>query len=246
MTKSHLVPTPIVDKNGKPTTTYTKPSQTAAKKLAMPSPVVPSLKDRQIDDIVVHVAGSMSLDEMSQYDDIRQLLSDYPDILIKRIADAISEQKLPYITAALIGNKSRAATVEEALTFHRYMDTDSPDQAWCVMRGLHHYAQLPKVDDFSLTDEATQKQVIALIIATEIMDNDWYFNSSKGLPLGMIDTPDGKIEIINDPKIVDLLMERPERAAQIADIIVERKSTDIDLIVNILNMQNSDIAEGVL
>lgn len=248
MSKDHLVPTPIVDKNGKTTVTYRKP---AAPKDQLPGtmpaptrPMAPSLTE----SLVAQIAKVLELDNGFQYDSLRETVNAYPEDLINKLLEASHTSDDWAELANLIMDREPAPIMSEIIHFFPSLHTESLYSALVYFKSMHHYPQLPPVEDFSKADQHTQEQYKAILTVMEALDDDMeIFPNPQPLPLSFTQNVNNEdVLVIDAPVIVALIMERPHESKRIAQIIIERRTRDAALIAMILDDTNPTLAEGNL
>jgi hypothetical protein len=268
-----LVPTRIVNKNGVLTTVHKKPAGAPLTAGTIPAPAaVPSgtkLTAKERRDIKV-----MLIDEVSNaceewnsnwsYENLEASLNSYNDATIAAIRDY-----LPTIPPSFAGDEDRGGflftlvkntTVRvSGSTVHEYIVYKScfPQGATAssimsYVRALHSYPQLPVMDSYAEADEATTAKVTALLRVT----NDLNMRSLQDIFLkGGEDQPEGSSPLpvtyapepkITDDSIVDLIVERPDLADEIADLIITKKVRDGALIREMIESKTQSIRDGLL
>ena len=160
----------------------------------------------------------------------------YSDELIHRLADA--RHTHPYLfrdIAGLIDVEATEAEVSDKLYFLQQTGLDLVDADEAI-NGLHYYTELPRYTAYSEAPEEVRYQCIALIktaVALTHVNTHPDPPSSKGTWK----------QVIADKRIIDLLLEHPERADMIATAIYERKTNDFTMIQT---ATSSVISHGVL
>jgi hypothetical protein len=97
------------------------------------------------------------------------------------------------------------------------------------------------MEDYSLAPKEVQTQCIAILAVTEALDDHAYFND-VALPLKY--TPnagdnDNDHTLLQGDDLIALILERPVDASEIADIIIERQTSDVALIREIMSQDDS-------
>jgi hypothetical protein len=243
--KPGLVPTVTTDKNGKVTTVYTKPVGVPETSFVIPAPTftkeASTGRTATANRVSSAVCETLSLDG-EHAKRVNSALVDYPDDLIAKLDHHFtSDSHGTYFTAMAIDKKATHSFVNEVIAFGANFQTDSTELAHCMIRSLHHYNQLPSMDDYSLAPKEVRTQCIAILAVTEALDDHAYFND-VALPLKY--TPnagdnDSDYALLQGDDLIALVLERPLDASEIADIIIERGTSDVELIREIMSQDDS-------
>lgn len=159
----------------------------------------------------------------------------YSDELIHRLADARHTNVYVFRDiAGLIDVEATEAEVSDKLYFLQQtgLDLDDADEA---INGLHDYVELPRYTAYSTAPEEVRYQCVALIKVAVALHrvNTHPVPPSEG---------NGK-QMIADKRLIELLLEHPERADMIANSVYERKTNDYTMIQN---ATSSVISHGML
>lgn len=247
MKRDHLIPTPIVDKNGNTTVRYMKPSTSGGTASGpIPAPVTKSAFP-PIAQLTNRISEALGFNKLRQYDKVRATLETYPDELIKDLLKDDPKSQTWTTLAHLMADKASATEVREVRCFYPHLSTTRTHDARMYVRSLHNYPQLPRLKDYSTADERTLEQCKAILTVTEMMDDDEFFNDRARLPILFRKNMDSEdISVIDEPKIIELIMERPEQAKPIGEIIITRRTRDAELIKELLDHETPALAEGIL
>lgn len=185
------------------------------------------------------------------------LIKEYPEGLRLAILEHdknISEYEMP-ITALIEGNSITLPQLNEYFAYPILLGR-YPGR---LLRGVHLYPQLPQTEDFTTTDPSTQEQVSALLAVTtklesecyEMIQNNPHDPRLKHLPFGY--TPGDKYEpnednaaTITNSDIIQLILDHPDRANEIADLIIQRRTNDPQLLRDIIEPPATALGTGVL
>jgi len=253
--KPGLSPAVTTDKNGKVTTVYRKPLSGTESFSVIPAPTVTTEASTGHTAMATKLAATVHelliFDEDGQEDKLRGILAQYPEELINKLDDHFArEANGSYLLAIVINEGVGASAVNELLAFAPYFKTDDTNIATSMLRSLHQYGQLPSMPDYSLASEEVRNQCIALITVTEALDEYQYIHGDGHLPIAYLL---GNMENGNDlmmlqgDDLIALVLEQPADASTIADIIIERKTGDAELIREIMNQYDSKaLNSGIL
>lgn len=245
--KPGLIPTVTTDKNGKVTTVYTKPSGVPETNSVIPAPSAP-LGAPTGRTAVVSRVSSMVIEMLSldgaHADRITPTLAGYSDELLAKIDNHFTNDSHgPYFTAMAIDKKETPSFIREMMTFGSRFQTDSTELASCMIRSLHRYEQLPHMEDYSLAPKEVQAQCIAILTVTEALDDHAYFND-VALPLKYTTSTgemDNDYTLLQGEDLIGLILEHPDEADTIADIIIERQTSDTELIRSMISKDDSRV-----
>lgn len=143
------------------------------------------------------------------------------------------------------------AKFNEYFAFKTALGNNSPTR---LLNGLHYYSQLPQTEDYSTADQQTQQQVHALLTVGHKLGEEQYDRLSTALnggpetfelPLEYVDPNHGSNKVAGDD-LINLILEYPQRADQIADIIIERNTSDVALIRSIVTSSTPSLSNGTL
>ena len=160
----------------------------------------------------------------------------YSDDLIHRLADV--KRTNDYVFRDIVGlidDEATEAEVSDKLYFLQQTGF-ALEVAEKAINGLHYYAELPRYAAYSQATEEVRYQCVALVkvaIALNHVATHPSPTSYKGTWK----------QVITDKRLINLLLEHPERADMIAAAIYERKTSDFTLINT---AASSVISNGVL
>lgn len=271
--RSHLISTPVVTKNGVLTTVHKKPAGTPLTAGTIPAPAaVPpatKLSAKEREDI-----KAMLVDEVSNaceewnsnwsWDNLEESLNSYNDTTISAIRDY-----LPTIPTSFAGEEERGSFLytlvkndlvrESGSTVHEYITYKScfsrginASSIMSYVRTLHSYPQLPVMDSYAEADEATTAKITALLNVTSDLTTrywqDMLLKAGKDQPETVAPLPitSDPAPRITDDSIVDLLVERPDLADEVIDLIVNKKVRDGVLIREMIESETQSIRDGLL
>ena len=246
--KSNLIPTLVVDKKGRYTTVYRKPVEVADKSSTFPSPssVLSQRKQRTI-LLMVSQLFAMKHDEISE---VAKNLSGYSPDFLDTVTEALDDENLTTAIARLIHDRKSEREVGEAIRFLPHMDMTGFTGSLSLIKTLHgyssisgqtHYVGLPEADDYSRADKVVQSQCEAILRVSCAIRNcspEWYEWMQT------VDLGDGDATMImNDERLIKLVLERHDAVSLIEETIFERESADYDVISGVLE---NALGEGSL
>lgn len=238
----HLVPTTVVDKNGRRTTVHKKVPGTS-KMVSLPHVAAPS--------------AAVS-DKKRQRDRIRALLDAWPDyakdslkgsnvrtLLMKCSTDSLERLehtrvndpgtfiKLGYMAS----DGCSEADISEAMYFFPEVRSSTYFIARRIMASLHEYRELPCTQYLSSEDEDVRSQRAALIRVIEaLIDGDHgeaFYDRQPPF-------------IIRDSKLVEFTIEHSDRSDLIAGLVRDRGATDVNVLAQLLESESPALGTGLL
>lgn len=254
----NLVPTVITNVNGVTTTVHKKPvTQTKVSSIPAPAPTAGRNHHRKtlVRELVTFVESELMKVELETAEEVLAAaggtLDGYPTELLESIQHSITtDPNSRRKVSRMIRADYDPQTLDECITFLPQVPIHA-STAEPVIRSLHLYKQLPKSENFARDDARTQQQCLAIALVAATMDQE-YDSLLPDPPLEWLEsnTENGKYSqmyaMIKDDRLIDLLMEHPEAAPQIADLIKERHTADYDLVKLMIEGNNAALAEGVL
>lgn len=275
MKNSNLVATPIVNKNGVRTTVYKRDATPPTVAATLPSPAITanssplSLEGRSeiITMINEHVKESQSTYEWNpkkwSYGDLGTTLHSCSDDAIIAIRDLLltapkgflsREEREDFLFAlARKDEKVSGTTIHEYLTYSDHLKGVPMNTKMGLLRGLHSYAQLPAMKNYSYADQGTKASIVVLLSATKSLYShnllkNIFGGSNKQAVTGnqspVIDD-DGGMRL-TDSSLVALLIERPEASSEIEAVITEKGIIDGNLIREMIDSDTPSIRDGLL
>lgn len=254
--KPGLIPNVTTDKNGKITTVYRKPTGVPETNLVIPAPFAPAGastgRTATINKVSSLMMGILSLspDRAEKPD---AMLERYPDDFIERLDHQLtSDPNGSFFAAKAIERGASLSFVSEMLTFGPIMQTDSSELADELVRGLRRYKQLPDMQDYGTAPKEVIQQCAALITVAELLDDYQYDNPEIQIPVSTYVPDEGYTKhrssmTINNDDLIEIIMEHPEEAERIVDLIIERGSEDMELIREIMGQDDSRaLTPGIL
>lgn len=258
--KNGLVPTTVIDKNGKRTTVHRRPSeQASAGTSKIPAPDIAQRPvDRGMALDVFHDAVIREYQlNPADFDDRIDLQS------IMGIASRRSDEVLAVLHQALTNGSDHTTVMLDAVSSQQASDTVVSEViafAPCLrtgavmlsaINGLREYGSaFPYMEDYTKATGRTREQVRGLLTVVSIL-GDEYPNGqeweSKGLPIEEItDNNHRWYARINNGPLLQYVLENPEHAERISEIILHRKTIDTTLIDSIIHSDAPSISDGLL
>ena len=245
MNSSPLVPTPIVDKNGRQTTVHRRSADQSASAKTMPAPAVSPSKPssdlspyqrRQlaegIDSAARVASGSGRSKELVQF-----VLYSYPDELLLRIEE-IQRDKPEGIKLVnyLIMEGVGADEVSEMIHFSPLMEKGIKlFVAQNILRSLHNYPHLPSSKDYSKESPEVLAKAESIVRVKDAMF------SFIGVRMFM-----GMGSTIEDESLITLAVDNADKSVLIAASMKARQTTDVELLREVLRSDSMPVSDGVL
>jgi hypothetical protein len=275
MKNSNLIATPIVNKNGVRTTVHKRDPTTTTKATELPAPdlsrapgtgkLTAMERTAMVDDLASLFSLSSFPPEIygnsiDSYHPLvmpfREKLENYSDELIGKLHKSSQSTDRSNGTFLLVDDDKSEEYLLTYLALHGndYERVFETGRGWSfnlpdAVNSLATYRQLP----YEHTDEYYQKATaltgVVAAIQHKIPKESHWEDHSEARYLTYTPNPEDEEESlarITSDDIIELILERPERWTQIADIITERDTTDASLIRSIIDSDTSAISEGTL
>lgn len=251
---SELVPERRVDKNGRSVIRHVKPSNAgkARKSLPAPSSATPT-RGQILHRLTTGIATQMgyTLEEQDEWHAINETLEGYSDQFLTRLNAAFKPRtQIATAIAVMVYRDETEQFIREFAAFGGVIPDESNgmDLAMAYVRSLHHYPQLPQVDDYSVADEATKQACRELMLLTYRMEDEIVLFEGGTDPVKTIahDYDSFSTPVLNHDGLVRLIIERPQDAQRIGDIAIERGTGDPRAIVEVMDHGVSSLSGGVL
>lgn len=262
----NLVPTPIVNKNGVPTTVHKKAPQLATNSAAaVPAPslkqkprtptttMTPEQRAQSIELFVMLSNQGMPLERPSADNKLREGLNKYSDeLLVKLLTHAQKDDTSNGAFLLAVEGKT-----EEYMHTYLALHGDKYDLIFETGRGysfnlpeavdsLAEYTQLP----YEHSDDYYQKAIALTGVVAAIQYKIPYEENGQAANaqyLSYSPAPDSKWTArLSNNYLVDFILERPDQWEEIADIITTRHTQDPDVIQPILDYEVSAMRDGTL
>jgi hypothetical protein len=179
---------------------------------------------------------------------IEQNISGYPDQLLNGLhqeiihGDPDSEFAGDLLTLIGSGNYS-VADVHEYLIFRPRLNPDTGfGTIRSILGALHHYAQLPELENYAEASAEDQAKIIALLKVTEAMEEHPLNDHSSNHPLIGV----RGMTMLSGEDLIQLVLSRPSDADRISRIIIDRKILDTTFITSVLDSGAPALSSGVL
>jgi hypothetical protein len=239
--RSHLTPVPTVDKNGRVTTVYRKPSA-AVQGPAVPRVAAVTVKSSQREELITALVDRW---DPSRYNEdkrheIAEHLRGYSDELLEMLNSMDKSNKTARHSASRGVPENE---VREELCFFPYLRGRAYHTARMLIRSLHDYPAVFSSEDFSLEDEETKIGCRALLRVTDLMldhgDDENFM------------TDDLSSFALRDEELVALVVNSGDRSDQVVEFIRDRLvsgagTVNAPLIEEMLASDVSAISSGVL
>lgn len=254
---SHLNPVLRPDKNGKMVTRHVRPSSQERKpapKLPAPEPVAKETSRYfNLKNLTNGVCRQMGfeLHNSNEWYDINIALDSYSDDLLDRLAAAFKPRtQIASAIGLMVYHGESEAFVREFAKFGGMVPDETTGMHMTIsfIRALHMYPQLPQVEDYSTADEKTQEACRGLIqLSLRLRDERNRFDSdNQPITTHDHDYDNYMTLTVASSELVQLVIDRPEDAGRIADIAVDRATTDAKAIASVLDYDTKSLSSGVL
>lgn len=240
--RGNLIPTTVVDKNGRRTTVHKKAPGTS--KVASLPPVAAltstvSEKERRnsLTETLLSAWPAYDSDSLKG-SNARAFLRDCSMESLEglehtRVNHPGTFTKMGYMAS----DGYSEAEVREAMYFYPQMRGSSYFTARRIMASLHEYRELPYTQDLSSEDEAVRAQCTALIRVIEsLIDGDHEDAFHDRQPPFMI----------RDLGLVEFTVEHPDRADLIAGFVRDRGAADVNVLTELLESESPSLGSGLL
>ena len=249
---SKLVPERRVDKNGKAVIRHVKPANAQPRKsLPAPSTGVPR-REAVVSRLTREIATQMgyTMEDQNDWEEIHETLKGYSDEFLIRLNDAFKPRtQLATAIARMVYHQETEEFVREFAAFGGVIPDESNGMeiAMSYVRSLHHYPQLPQMDDYSKADETT-KQVIReiMLLTLRLEDEIVLFGDTDPVRSIRHDYDSFDTPVLQEDGLVQLIVDRPEDAKRIGDIAIERSTGDPRAIVEVMDHGTKSLSGGVL
>lgn len=249
--RDDLIPTPTVDKNGKQTTVYRRGYQSGATTRTFPTPTVSepsSARNDLIGDTALALASAANAPEFS----LRSVTKDLErcsDELIEHVAEvlgSVDDERARTKVAVKIslqimrkpqGEKSGAAheeEVHEELYLYPVVPDAGPTMVRRIIESVRHLPQFSGMTSLrdASEDDLRNCRALARVMGSALREH-------------LID-PRLDSYTFEDERVIDLVLEYPERASLIADVIRDRYTLDPVLLREVVESEASALGSGIL
>jgi hypothetical protein len=249
--RENLIPTRTVDKNGKVTTVYVKPSAAGSASALGSVPVpVPSASVNRVTNRKELIKGLVDAWKPTGYNDnlrheIRNNLSAFPDELLERIA---ASQALPHFEwiGRSVGNGFPESEISEQLEFFPSMMDTTYFIARNLIKSLHRYPEQLDHKDFTKAGDEVMGKCRGLLLVTSAL------NASN------LDVFDDERDVfaLKDERFVEFVINHSDKAELIIDFIRSRSKVtaetwntnplDLDLLTDVVTTESPAVSSGLL
>lgn len=225
--RSNLIPTEIVDKNGRRTVVHRKPLPVASRVDLFPRPSVPGYPEEKRHEMIREIKAAIEGEGATASRIAMVTLNQLYDGLLDRLLAVYQERpsNLWRITN-LLGSGAGAGFISEALLFYPELSRCDSFTAVNMMRSLHGYRQLPVSDDYSQEPHPVPEQALALLRVMDCVDREIGGGVFR-------DHPAFKYVLMDD-RITDVVVMNYDQVDRIIGLITDRHSVDAEMISNVL------------
>lgn len=249
--RNDLIPTPIVDKNGKQTTVHRRGGPSGGAAMTIPKPTMSdpnSAREELVKETALILASAANAPEFSLLSVTRDL-DCCSDGLVDRIAEVLStidDEALKKKVAIKIslqimrkpkGKQSGAAHEEEMheeLYLYPFAPEAGPTMLQRIIVSVRH---LPQFSGMTSLRDASDEELKGCRALARVM--------STALEERLID-PFSDYYVFEDERVTDLVLEYPEHARLIAEVIHDRYTLDPVLLRDVVENEASALGSGIL
>lgn len=244
---SPLVPTPVVDRNGRLTTVHKRADQPVKNAATIPAPVAAVKAQPSKAKLVSALADAMDdvlyLDEPEQKDYLIENLEAHDADFLANLQREMGNGN-DFIPSTLVNDHETKEYINEVLRFADHTGQETFPETCALIRSLHLYPQLPNYPDFSEAPEEVQEQCIALMKTANAVAN---FSSDAGKELETVAVPEREdVFVLRDDALVQAVLAAPENAERLITVIEEQRTGRFAVIDAYLNGGTSPMVSGVL
>lgn len=247
---NNLVPSPIVDKNGRYTTVYRRMDEPASTAVGIPAPIVSGVSEREIEARVKRIMDEVSeivsfFDEVA-YEEAESTVRAYSPELLVRIEDAFQELETSTIAALLIQDGEDEAMVSEFIEY--VPDLNGIDNFFEAKRAVmslrgDFYPGLPESADYGSAESHVKEQCHALMKVTSALKTE---EAGELRLVTLSAEPNERAWIIADQRLISLVLERPQDVDLIVKTIKEKHTGDFGVMHAVLHAESLPLADGSL
>lgn len=217
--------------------------------------------------VELQITGDLKTEEMAQerkaYIDSKMppyasTLAGYSDGVIRELYDVVSATSpIADDVAGLLYSGESQSFLQECIRFSPLMkETPTFWRRVSAIRPLHSYTQLTASDNYATCDSDLTAQAEALCIVIDALNgfqerhrmnpeaHSWVplkLVSREGLPSHY-----DRVTMLSNNEIVSLIVHNPKHARTIAETMIQRRTTDADLIRSIITNDAPSISSGML
>lgn len=226
MHNSPLTPTVIIDKNGRTTTVHKRDEGTKSRSNGtLPRPAItPSTTSSERSEALRTLNYGLPSPTSENGIACRDNIQTYPTDLLQKLAKLGAEDF--YRVSPMLENCKSADEVKQFLHFKEDTSMASSTASSFLVSSLYEYDQLPDSPNYGEEDDHTRAQCSALLkVASAAYTIKASYEELDSVAQVMI----------TDPRVVDMVINNPERADDIVDHIMVRNTVDADLIEALLS-----------
>lgn len=253
---SNLVPTPIVDKNGVPSTRLKKVDQGKSGITSMPAPAAPSesavkAQRKALTNAIVATVNDMFGARRNDINKMRSGLEECSLDFLQGMAPFLEQRSRQSFG---VGLQILMATPELQIRENmHYADRVSVEDGFTrtseLVEAMRSYEQFADCADLTAVDEKAQERMVALMLVTDAYSK---YGKSNGCPQDVSDPLNTvrsarniRVEILDDA-LAQFVMDRSADVERIVEIINDRGLTEPEDIKAILDWDTPSLSEGVI
>lgn len=191
---------------------------------------------------------------------IKKTLNSYSDDTLKLLrslvpaARGLSQRQITLLRLVADGRSEAHFLAFDFFRQHLFERT-IPYNLDALVMSLEVYPQfIGKIEVLPQLQESEREQMMAVLRVACIIENTVRVDGQrKGYPLLRYELPDSSLDRheadlvpLLDAAVVDLVMNRPDEYEEIAHIMRERMTDDVEFILTVLDHHSPAVSEGVL
>ena len=182
----------------------------------------------------------------SSLEKTKQRLLSYTDQLFDGVFEAIvhGDEMLSMDIKVLVDSPlNSTADVHEHVAFRPHLSPDADlGTVRSILRGIHHYSELPQSENYAEASAEVQAQVIALIKVTEAMDERFVTHPTS--PNCVV--REQGMTMVSGHELIEVILSHPAEAERIVAILIDRETVDTALITSILDTPAPALSNAIL
>lgn len=242
--RENLVPTAIVDKNGRQTTVHKKAANTRTG-TSLPrvggSSVSEAKRRNGLVDSVLSAWPYYDVSSAKGHNMLMVLRQCSMDSLERLESMRLENPQVLTMLGFLATDDDSEESLREAMYFYPHMGNLTFYFARNIMASLHEYRQLPDSRDFSAESDEVRTQCKALISVTNGLINLTQSDLSSSAF-----RPSQHHFVIDDDALVGFVLDHTDSADLIAGFLQERGVTDVEVLSQLLASESPALGTGLL
>lgn len=266
-----LVPTVIVDVNGRTTIVHKlrnlfSSSKSQATASRIPAPVTKGavvLKSALVDELMRSVSMAAGLTDKSDIERLgKNLHANFSEdalcffcrVMAREdgfsvgAAKQIAGWNFPYESDGVIDNNGLEVTIRNNALFYPILGVEDYDELYGLVRGTQNtYQDADEEHDFRSLDKRGIEQCAALMMTTKKLNEQYPLPlSDDGHPVKRYLYGGAKVWSLRSRQLYSLVMDRPEDMDKIVEMVVKHRTTNRASLNGLLMGIDAPLAEGAL